>query len=90
MKEIKEEGKIRYTDEEGKTLAEIDFPAIDEKTVLITHTSVDDSLRGQGIAKKLVEEVLAEAKKDGKKIQATCSYARAYFEKNPDPSYEKE
>ena len=38
-----------YT-EDGKLLAEITFPNINDKTVDINHTFVDQSLRGQGIA----------------------------------------
>ncbi|MBR4634065.1 N-acetyltransferase [bacterium] len=39
-------------------MAEIDFEKIDEKTYNISHTFVDDSLRGQGIGSELVEKAM--------------------------------
>ncbi len=81
------EDRILYKNENDDLLAEIDFPMTGENEITITHTFVDDSLRGMGIAKELVESVLAHAKKNGLTVRATCSYARHYFEKNPDPLY---
>ena len=37
-------------------IAEITFEQISEDTLSVNHTFVDDSLRGQGIAEKLLEE----------------------------------
>ena len=50
----------------------------------LTHTVVPKELGGQGIAKKLLIDVLEEIKKDGKKAVAECSYVVAFEEKNPD------
>ncbi len=81
------EDRILYKNEKDDLLAEIDFPMTGENEITITHTFVDDSLRGMGIAKELVESVLAHAKKNGLTVRATCSYAKHYFEKNPDAFY---
>ncbi len=75
--------KIEY-ESDGKILAEITFPALDETTVNINHTFVDDSLRGQGIAGKLMELAVQELEQTGRKAVATCSYAEKWFEKNPE------
>ncbi len=40
---------------------------------LIDHTFVDDSLRGQGIAGKLVKTALEEIQSRNGKVTATCS-----------------
>lgn len=48
----------------------------------IVHTEVDTSYQGQGIAKKLVECVVENAKKNNKDLQATCSYAKKRIEKD--------
>ena len=42
---------------------------------VITHTEVDPAYGGQGIARRLIEEVVAEARRAGKKIVPLCSYA---------------
>ena len=41
----------------------------------ITHTEVDPAYGGQGIARRLIEEIVAEARRAGKKIVPICSYA---------------
>ena len=78
--------KIVYINEEGTALAEVDFPSVDESTVNISHTVVDDSLRGQGIAGKLTELAAEHLKKEGKKIIPTCSYAKMWFDQHPEYS----
>ncbi|MBP3891441.1 MAG: N-acetyltransferase [Solobacterium sp.] len=75
---------IWLEDEEGKRIAEIDFPEEKGGVVNINHTFVDDSLRGQGIASKLVEACVEELRKDGKKAMVTCSYAIRWFLKHEE------
>lgn len=74
--------KIVYLDDNNSIVAEIDFPKTGVNEITITHTFVDSSLRGQGIAKKLVEEVISIAQKEKYNIRATCSYAMRYFHDN--------
>ncbi len=61
---------ITYDDQDGK--------------MHLTHTIVPDALAGKGLAKQLLEDVLAQIKKDGKKAVAMCSYIVKYQEKNPE------
>lgn len=42
----------------------------------IVHTEVNETHQGQGIARKLVESVIENAKKHNKNIIAECSYAK--------------
>ncbi len=80
MEFIKENERIYLNNQEGALIAEITFPAVSDSVISINRTFVDDSLRGQGIAGKLVEEALAYAKEHNKKIRPTCSYAVKWFE----------
>ena len=41
----------------------------------ITHTEVDPAYGGQGIARRLIEELIEAARRDGAKIVPVCSYA---------------
>lgn len=84
MNFIYESNRIYSEDENGKLLAEITFPAVDDETVDINHTFVDDSLRGQGVAGRLMQEAVHTIRTQGKKIQPTCSYAANWFTKHPD------
>lgn len=77
-----EKNRIFYQDENGKLLAEVTFPEVNENIVEINHTFVDSSLRGQGIASKLVQMVCDYANENNLKIKPSCSYAVKWFEKN--------
>ena len=46
----------------------------------ITHTEVSNLYQGQGIARRLVECVIENAKKYNKKVIADCSYAKRIVE----------
>lgn len=81
---IEETNKIYLNDANGRLIAEITFPDVDENTVNINHTFVDDTLRGQGIASKLVEAAAIKLQNENKKVILTCSYAIHWFEKNKD------
>lgn len=78
------EDKIVLINEAQQVLAEVDFPAIASGKVDVNHTFVDDSLRGQGIAGKLMEQLVAQLRKEHLKAVATCSYAKGWFEKHPE------
>ncbi|GHE77676.1 GNAT family N-acetyltransferase [Thalassotalea profundi] len=61
---------ITYDDQDGK--------------MHLTHTIVPDELSGKGLARTLLEDVLAQIKKDNKKAVAQCSYIVNYLEKHPE------
>ena len=65
-------------------VAEVTFPDLDGNTVNVNHTFVDDVLRGQGIAGKLMEELVQELRQSGKKAVLTCTYALKWFENHPE------
>ena len=68
--------------ENGKLLAEINFPHRDEKRVNITHVFVDESLRGKGVASHLMELAYSYLKGRGLLIIAKCPYAIEWFKKH--------
>lgn len=74
--------KISLIDENEKEAAKITFPEISPNVYDIQKTFVDDSLRGQGIAGKLVQMAITEINKRGGEITASCSYAKQWIEKN--------
>lgn len=76
------DGRIYMNDDVGKMIAEVTFTELDDNTILVDHTFVDDSLRGKGTAGKLMLEVIDYAKTHNKKIKASCSYAVKWFDKN--------
>lgn len=80
-----EDGRYYHNDENGKTIAEVTFDAYDDNHLLIINrTFVDPVLRGQGIAKKLMQMMIIRAQVTGSKIVPKCSYAKKFFDLNYD------
>ncbi len=80
-----EKGRYYQLDDHGKLVAEVTFRKTKDLVYALDHTWVDPSLRGQGIAKKLVDQVVLHAKNEGMKIDPVCPYALKLFES--DSSY---
>ncbi|MDE5869976.1 MAG: N-acetyltransferase [Muribaculaceae bacterium] len=78
-----EKDRIYAEDPSGKLLAEITFPTKDSVST-IDHTFVSPSLRGQGIAGKLVKLAADKILSEGNQIAATCIYAVRWFERHPE------
>ena len=81
---IKEEGRIFKRNDEGKEVAEITYVLVEEGVVDANSTFVDPSLRGQGVAEKLVDALVEDMEKEGKKIKPGCPYVEALFDRKPD------
>lgn len=50
----------------------------------IDHTGVPPEFGGRGIAAKLVNAAIADARAEGFKIEPICSYVVAQFRRHPD------
>ncbi len=79
---IKEQNRIYAEDENGKVIAEVTFPESEEGICTIDHTFVDESLRGQNVAGKLVESAVEQIKEQGKKVNATCTYTQEWLKRH--------
>ncbi|MBP1756170.1 MAG: hypothetical protein H6Q59_2568 [Firmicutes bacterium] len=84
MEFIQEENKIYLNDENNHMLAVVTFPKLQDNMVNIDHTFVDPSLRGQGVAGKLMEAAVAYFRSNGLKAKPTCSYAVKWFSEHPE------
>lgn len=63
---------------------ELTLSKISDNLVIADHTFVDDSLRGTGVAKALVERLFSDARAAGQKIVPLCPYVRGYAERHRD------
>ncbi|KAB2494139.1 GNAT family N-acetyltransferase [Priestia endophytica] len=73
--DIKQNEESFYIGEEEGKKAELHF-TIEGETIVVDHTFVSDELRGQGVAGKLLHQVVQMAREQNKKITPTCSYAK--------------
>jgi predicted GNAT family acetyltransferase len=86
MNFIHENNRIYLEADNHQPIAYVTFPRIDDNVINIDHTFVDSSLRGQGIAGRLMEEAVAHLRDHNLKARLTCSYAVKWFEEHPDCS----
>ena len=56
----------------------------DEKNFFITHVGVHPTLRGQGVAGRIVEASLAYARENSLRVVPMCSYAAAFIRRHPE------
>lgn len=68
---------------EGQRLAELRWTRSPDDIVSLDHTWVHDSLRGQGIARRLLDAAVAWARNEVCRVVPRCPYARAQFERDP-------
>ena len=64
--------------------AELTFSIAESGLVTVEHTFAPESMRGTGVAKALVARLVADARTDGFKIVALCSYVKAQFILHPE------
>lgn len=76
------ESEIVY-EVDGQVLARLLWEE-EHKTYHILSTFVDPSLRGKGVAGKLMEAFMERIKNKDVEVVPVCSYAIAWFEKHPE------
>lgn len=76
-------GKFYY-EVNGVPLAAIVYVMAGGQTMIIEHTEVDDSLRRQGIGKKLLSALVDHVRSKGIKVIPLCPFANATFQKTKE------
>lgn len=64
--------------------AEMTYRKSPDGTITIDHTGVPAAYEGRGIAAKLVNQAVADARSQGFKITPVCSYVVAQFRRHPE------
>lgn len=67
-------GGAFWLEHEGRRVAEMTYRRLGASRVLVDHTFVDPRLRGQGVARQLLDAAVAWARQGNTRISATCSY----------------
>ncbi len=82
LEEVDNKGRA-YVSEAGKTLAEMTYSKAGESLIIIDHTEVSPSLRGQGVGRKLLDTLVAMVREKELKVLPLCPYAKSEFDKDP-------
>ncbi|MFD1032052.1 GNAT family N-acetyltransferase [Metaplanococcus flavidus] len=83
MIELGQEEFAFRNEENGMVNGEITWTQLAD-VMIIEHTYVNESMRNQGIAKKLVDRAVQYAREQGYKIEPVCSYVVAVFERSDE------
>jgi len=70
--------------EGDKRIAEMVYVMAGPKKMIIEHTEVDESLKGQGVGAKLLEALVDFVRKEEIKVIPLCPFANATFKKRAD------
>lgn len=67
---------------DGQSAGVLQYEWKNENTFDIVHTEVEDHFEGKGIGTELVSAAVEYARKEEKKIEATCPFAKEVLEKD--------
>lgn len=68
----------------GSRLAEMVYVMAGPTKMIIEHTEVDESLRGQKVGEKLLEALVNFVREEEIKVIPLCPFAKATFKKRTD------
>ena len=84
MNFIHDKNEITLRNELNEIVAYVKFPEVTNGIVNVTTTFVSETLQGQGIAGKLMEELVKDLKETNRKAIPTCTYTRNWFTKHTE------
>ena len=81
---IDKDGRKAFAIEDnGQIVAEMEV-TIASSTITVHHTNVDDKLKGQGVAQRLLARMVSYARENRMKVIPLCPYVNAQFKRHPD------
>lgn len=63
---------------------ELTYSRMSADRIIADHTGVDDSLRGTGVGKALVERLVADARKESFRVVPLCPFVKAQYQRHPE------
>lgn len=84
LEESGSKGRYVYRPADGSEVAEITFSRVSPTRIIVDHTGVPESMRGQGVGARLAAQVVADARAKGEKIIALCPFFKAQAQRHAD------
>ncbi|MCX7564999.1 GNAT family N-acetyltransferase [Sulfitobacter sp. F26169L] len=75
-------GRYRATIKGIEGAGELIVKKVTPTLIIADHTEVPETMAGHGVARALVERLIADAREKGQRIVAFCPYVRAYAQKH--------
>ena len=76
-------GKLRLMDRAGNELGHMRFRRESPKSIVIEHTEVDSSLRGQQGGRRIFERMVEWARRTRTTVRSECPFTTAMFDRTP-------
>lgn len=74
-----------YIEIDGQQLAEMEYSlAAGDGFMIVSHTEVNDALRGQGAGMKMLLALVEHARGNNIKVMPLCPFAKSVFDKRED------
>lgn len=73
-----------FIEDNGKEIGYIELSYAGDAIIIIASTHVDPNYQGQGLASKLVEKVVLQARETNKKVIPLCTYALKQYQTKPE------
>ena len=65
-------------------VGELTYSRLSATKIIADHTAVDDSLRGLGVGKALVERLVADARAEDFRIVPLCPFVKGQYQRHPE------
>ena len=72
-----------FVENGGQRIAEMTYSRTNPTLIIIDHTHVDESLKGQGVGRQLLDALVAWVRATNTKVIALCPFAKSQFDKDP-------
>lgn len=82
IKEINNKGFV-IAEENSSRLGTMTY-SISQGLIIIDHTEVNESAKGKGVGLKLLNKLVAKARKEDIKVIPLCPFANAMFKRHED------
>ena len=76
--------KGRYVLRENGAEAELTFSVVSPTKIIADHTGVPDAMRGSGAGRRLVENLVADARASGFTVIALCPFVASMARRHPE------
>ncbi len=76
-------GHLRLMDRAGNELGHMRFRRESKKVIVIVHTEVDSSIRGEQGGRRIFERMVEWARKTGTQVRSECPFTTVMFKRTP-------
>ena len=82
--ENESEGRYEARVEGRDGMGKLTYSRVSPTKIVADHPGVDNSLRATGVAKALVERLVADARSNGITVVPQCSFVVSQYEQHPE------